>query len=175
MTRPRLAAEFSTADALQTAVEALVREQYREVETYAPFDMPELDAKLGRRRSRLGWFVVAGGLAGLIASYAIQWWANVHSYPLYVGGRPRHAVPAFVPATFEGTILAAALAAFFGVLIVLRLPKLWIPEDEIDGFSRASIDRFWLTASRFASDLDREHAAELMRGAGACRVIATEG
>ena len=40
MTRPRLVAEFSTADALQTAVEALVREHYREVETYAPFDMP---------------------------------------------------------------------------------------------------------------------------------------
>ena len=174
MTRPRLVAEFTTADALQSAVDALAREHYRGLETYAPFDMPELDAKLGRRRSPLGWLVVAGGVAGLIIAYGIQWWANVHSYPLYVGGRPAHAISAFIPATFEGTILAAALTAFFGVLIMLRLPKLWIPEDEIDGFSRASIDRFWLTASIFASDLDREHAAELMRGAGARRVIATE-
>lgn len=171
MTHPRLAAEFPTADALHAAVEALAREHYRELETYAPFDMPELDATLGRRRSRLGWFVAAGGLAGSIIAYGIQWWANVHSYPLYVGGRPAHAVPAFVPATFEGMILAASLTAFFGVLIVLRLPKLWIPEDEIDGFSRASVDRFWLTAKHFASDLDRDHAAELMRSAGARRVI----
>jgi hypothetical protein len=174
MTHPRLAAEFTTADALQAAVDALAREHYRELETYAPFDMPELDAKLGRRRSRLGWVVVAGGLAGLIIAYGIQWWANVHSYPLYVGGRPAHAVPAFVPATFEGMILAASLTAFFGVLIVLRLPRLWIPEDEIDGFSRASVDRFWVTANHFASDLDRDRAAELMRSAGARRVIVAE-
>ena len=175
MTRQRLVAEFTTADALRTAVEALAREHYREVETYAPFDMPELDATLGRRRSRLGWFVVGGGVVGLSASYGIQWWANVHSYPLNAGGRPEHAVPAFVPATFEGTILFAALAAFFGLLIVLRFPKLWIPEDEIDGFDRVSIDRFWLTASHFASDLDREHAEELVRSSGARRVITAEG
>jgi ActD protein len=175
MTPPRLVAEFATADALETAVEALRREHYSEVETYAPFDMPALDAMLGRRRSRLGWFVVAAGVAGLIVSYGIQWWANVHSYPLDVGGRPQHAVLAFIPATFEGAVLFAALAAFFGLLIVLRLPKLWIPEDEIEGFNRASIDRFWLTASHFASDLDLARAVDLMRSSGARRVITPEG
>ena len=41
MTHPRLAAEFTTADALQSAVDALAREHYRELETYAPCDMPE--------------------------------------------------------------------------------------------------------------------------------------
>lgn len=156
---------------MRAALDALRRERYHDLDTYAPFDMPELDEPLGLRRSRLGWLVVAGGALGLVAGYGIQWWANVRSYPLDIGGRPVHAVPAFVPATFEGTVLVAALAAFFGLLLVLRLPKLWAPEDEIEGFERATIDRFWIAIGTLASDLDRAHAEELLRRAGAHRII----
>lgn len=168
----RLFAEFASAEEMRAAVAVLRDEWYHDLDTYAPFDMPELDEPLGLRRSRLGWLVLAGGLAGLVASYGIQWWANVHSYPLAIGGRPRHAVPAFVPATFEGTVLLAALAAFFGLLLVLRLPKLWAPEDEIEEFERATIDRFWIAVGTLASDLDRAHAEQLLRRSGARRVIA---
>jgi hypothetical protein len=168
---PRLLAEFRTADALVTAVRALERESYHDVDTFTPFDVPEVAAPLGLGRSGLGWFAGLGGAAGLVASYGIQWWANVHSYPLNAGGRPIHAAPAFVLATFEGTILGASLAAFFGLLIVLRLPRLWSIEDEVDEFRRASIDRFWLAMPTFASDGDRAHAEELLRDAGALRTI----
>ena len=167
----RLFAEFASANALTAAIESLRRERYSGLETYTPYDIPELDSLLGRPRSALGWLVLAGGIGGLVVSYGVQWWANVHSYPLDVGGRPQHAVPAFIPATFEGTVLLAALAAFVGLLLVLRFPRLWAPEDEIDGFERASVDRFWLSARQFASDHDREHAELLMRNAGAQRVV----
>ena len=174
-TRPptaiRLLAEFGTASAMLSAIEALRRQRYHDLETYAPFDIPELDERLGLRRPRLGWLVLIAAIAGLVASYGIQWWANVHSYPLNVGGRPQHAIPAFVLATFEGTVLASALAAFFGLLIVLRLPRLWSVEDEVDEFHRSSIDRFWIAMHTFASDDDRAHAERLLREAGALRTI----
>lgn len=171
----RLLAEFSTAADLLRAVEALRRQQYHDIETYAPFDIPELDAPLGLRRSFIGWIALAGGLSGLVIAYGIQWWANVHSYPLSVGGRPQHAIPAFIPATFEGTVLAASLAVFFGVLLVLRLPRLWSIEDDVDDFKRASIDRYWLAMRTFASERDRERAERLLHDAGALRTIARLG
>jgi mono/diheme cytochrome c family protein len=171
----RLLAEFDTAPALLAAVELLRRERYHDLEAYTPFDIPELDEPLGLRRPHLGWFVLVAGIAGLLVSYGIQWWANVHSYPLNVGGRPQHAMPAFVLATFEGTVLAAALAAFSGMLIVLRLPKLWSIEDEIDQFHRASIDRFWIAMHTFASEDDRAHAEGLLREAGALRTVTLLG
>ncbi|HEX4468232.1 MAG TPA: quinol:electron acceptor oxidoreductase subunit ActD [Gemmatimonadaceae bacterium] len=171
----RLLAEFAHPGDLLRAVETLRREQYHDLETYTPFDIPELDESLGLRRSRLGWLALAGGIAGLLVSYGIQWWANVHSYPLNVGGRPQHAVPAFLLATFEGTVLAASLAVFFGVLIVLRLPRLWSSEDDVDDFQRASIDRYWLAMRTFASERDRSHAEHLLRDAGALRTITRLG
>jgi hypothetical protein len=168
---PRLLAEFRTADAMLGALHALRREAYHDMDTFTPFDVPEVAEPLELGRSKLGWFAGLGGAVGLVASYGIQWWANVHSYPLNSGGRPVHAAPAFVLATFEGTILGAALAAFAGLLIVLRLPRLWSPEDEIDGFRRASIDRFWLAMPTFASEQDRQHAMHLLHEAGALRTI----
>jgi mono/diheme cytochrome c family protein len=167
----RLLAEFASPADLLRAVEVLGRENYHDIETYTPFDVPELDGPLGLRRSPLGWLALGGGLVGLVASYGIQWWANVHSYPVNAGGRPAHAVPAFLLATFEGTVLAASLAVFFGVLLVLRLPRLWSLEDEVEDFQRASIDRYWLAMRTFASERDRSHAEQVLHDAGALKTI----
>jgi hypothetical protein len=170
----RVLGEFTTAESMLAAVDALVREGYRTLETFTPFDMPELDERLGLRRSRIGWLVAAGGFVGMVLAYGIQWWANVHDYPLNSGGRPVHAVPAFLLATFEGTVLFAAFAAFFGLMIWLRLPKLWAPIDEVDGFGRASVDRFWIAVGPEAGGgaaRGGARAAEIMRGAGALHTV----
>ena len=85
-----------------------------------------------------------GALTGLVAAYAWQWYANVASYPLNIGGRPVHAIPAFIPATFETLCLMATIGVFAGFLLAERLPRLWQSMFEIDGFERCSIDRYWL-------------------------------
>jgi hypothetical protein len=167
----RILGEFASADAMLEALDALRRARYQDVETYAPFDVPEVDERLGARRSRIGWLALAGGVAGLVVGYGIQWWADVHAYPLDVGGRPLHAVPAFVPATFEGTVLGAALAAFVGLLLWLRLPRLWDSVDEIEGFERVSADRFWVAVGALWTEHDRANAERLLRDAGAHRTV----
>jgi hypothetical protein len=140
----RMMAEFDSADSLVRAVRTLRAEQHEPVETFSNVDLPELDDTHPQRRSRLGWLGLAGGAAGLVGAYAVQWYTAVKSYPLNVGGRPLHAVPAFAVITFESTVLAAALALFAGLLLVLRFPRLWAREDHVEGFERASIDRFFL-------------------------------
>jgi len=169
--QPRLVAEFSSEHAFTEALAALSRERYHEIETFAPYDIPALDARLGHRRSPIGWVALVGGVAGLVIGYGIQWWANVHDYPLHIGGRPIHAVPAFIPATFEATVLGAALALVFGLAIWVRAPTLWAPVDEIDGFERASIDRFFIALFQFSSNDDRLHAERILREAGAVRTV----
>jgi hypothetical protein len=169
--QPRLVAEFTSERAFTEALDALSRERYHEIETFAPYDIPEVDAQLGHHRSRIGWLALVGGIAGLVIGYGIQWWANVQDYPLHIGGRPVHAVPAFIPATFEATVLAAALALVFGLAVWVRAPTLWAPIDEIDGFERASIDRFFVALFQFSSGQDLLNAERLLRDAGAVRTV----
>ncbi|HEX4682418.1 MAG TPA: DUF3341 domain-containing protein [Gemmatimonadaceae bacterium] len=134
-------AEFDSAEALTRAIRALDEKGYTVLETYSPVPITH---GLRRSTSRLPVMVFLGGLFGGIASYAIQWYANAYAYPLDIGGRPAHAAPAFFIATFEGTVLCAALTAFFGFFVIARLPQPYHPVFEIDGFERATVDRYWV-------------------------------
>jgi hypothetical protein len=147
-------AEFRSPEALTNAVRTLRREGYARIETYSPVP---IDAGIPRGYSWLPVAVFAAGLLGGIASYAIQWYANAYAYPLDIGGRPSHAVPAFIIPTFEGTVLCAALAAFIGFFVVTRLPQPWHPVFEIEGFERATVDRYWLAVDA----ADRRGAPDL--------------
>jgi hypothetical protein len=166
-----LAAELESADALVSAVDALHALGYRSVETYAPVDLPAAEHRLGLGRSRLGRYVFGGGVLGAVLGYGIQWYADVIAFPVSVGGRPLHPVPAFIPATFEATVLGAALTAFVGVLVALRLPALWHPVFEMEGFERASADRYWVQVAADDPLFDADHTRADLASAGAIRVV----
>jgi len=138
------AAEFDDEAPFVAAVSALREHGYKKVEAYSPYPVPHVSAALSSHRSPLPLIVFASGVIGGLLGYWIQWFANAVSYPLNIGGRPTHAVPAFFIPTFETTVLFAALAAFLGLFALLRLPRPWHPIFEVDGFERASIDRFWI-------------------------------
>lgn len=137
-------AEFATERDFVNAVADLRRLGYTQMETYAPYPVHDLDEIVPSFPSPLPGIVFFAGLAGALLSYWIQWFANAVSYPLNIGGRPAHAGPAFFIPTFEGTVLVASCAAFFGMLALLRLPSPWHPIFEVDAFDDATVDRYWL-------------------------------
>jgi len=151
------AAEFSSERHFAGAVAILRGQGYSKIETYTPYPVPHIEAVLPESPSVLPPLVLLAGFGGGLLGYWIQWYTNAVSYPLNIGGRPAHAAPAFFIPTFEGTILVAATAAFVGLFALLRLPQPWHPMFEIDGFERASIDRFWIavdaTDARGSGDL----------------------
>jgi hypothetical protein len=165
-----LVAELESADALEAAVRALHALGYRAVETFAPLDLPATEAAQGAGRSRLGPYVFGGGVVGAVLGYGIQWYADVRAFPVAVGGRPLHPVPAFVPATFEAMVLCAAITAFIGVLVTLRLPSLWHPVFEVEGFERASADRYWVQIGRDDPLFEHERTTADLASLGAVRV-----
>src|SRR6478609_2812292 len=98
-----LLCEFETAEACAHAVTALREKGERLLDVYMPYPAKNVEAAIAWPRSPLPRFVLLGGLAGAGIAYLILWWTQVVDFPLNVGGRPTHAVPAFVPITFETT------------------------------------------------------------------------
>jgi hypothetical protein len=138
-------AQFADADALLAAARRVREAGYRHVEAYTPFPIEGLSEVLGFTHSRMPWVVLVGGMVGLIAGYALQYWTTVIDYPIDIGGRPLHSWPAFVPVTFETTVLGAALAAVLGMLALNGLPRPHHPLFAAKNFDRATQDRFFLS------------------------------
>ena len=73
-------------------------------------------------------------------------------YPYNSGGRPFDAWPAFMLVPFATGILLAAIAGFATFLIECGLPRLHDALFAVEGFERASQDRFMLALERPAGD-----------------------
>ena len=139
-----LMAEFDDPNTLVAAAHRAYHEGYRRMDAYSPFAIEELHDALGSPHTRLPLIVLIGGLFGCIAGYGLQYWVSVIAYPVNVGGKPFHSWPAFIPVTFECTILAAALAAVLGMLALNGLPMPYHPVFNVQRFALASRNRFFL-------------------------------
>ena len=116
MRRTYLVGTFVDPDALLRAVRLVRREPLRLYDVFAPYPVHGLDEAMGLRRTRLPRVTLAAGLTGLAAALSLQFYANVLDWPLDVGGKPDSTLLAFIPISFELTVLFAGLvtvAAFF--------------------------------------------------------------
>jgi hypothetical protein len=139
-----LIAEFEDPTSLVNATERAHREGYRCMDAYSPFPIEELHRALGSRHTKLPLIVLVGGLIGCIGGYTLEYWSSVVAYPLNIGGKPLHSWPAFIPVTFECTILAAALSCVLGMLALNGLPMPYHPVFSVPRFALASRNRFFL-------------------------------
>lgn len=139
-----LLAEFGDAETVRKAAESARLAGYRRLDAYSPMPVEGLAAAVGKTSTRLPFIALMGGILGGLSGYALQYYVSVISYPLNVGGRPLHSWPAFIPATFETTVLGAALATVLGMLALNGLPRPHHPLFNIEEFKLASRDRFFL-------------------------------
>ena len=139
-----LIAEFEDPTALVAAAHQAHSDGYRCLDAYSPFPIEELHDALGMHHTRLPLIVLIGGIVGGLGGYALQYWASAIAYPVNIGGKPLHSWPAFIPITFECTILVAALSAVLGMLALNGLPQPYHPVFNVARFALASRNRFFL-------------------------------
>jgi hypothetical protein len=137
-------AEFESPEALVEAAEKTHAEGFRDIEAYSPFPIEELHHALHMPESKIPLLVLLGGIGGGLMGFGLQYFISVIAYPINVGGKPLNSWPAFIPVTFELTILGAALVAVFSMLALNKLPMPYHPLFNVERFSQASKDRFFL-------------------------------
>jgi hypothetical protein len=163
-------AEFASEKDIVAAARALHERGYLQLDALTPRPVERLQEIIAPVRSTLPRTVFIAGVLGIITALVTQWFCNAYDYPINVGGRPPFSLPAFIPITFEIMVLFAGLAAFFGVLHRMRLPRLSHPVFDAPGIEGASIDRFWLVVSALDPQFEPDETERLLAELGGERM-----
>jgi len=165
-----LIGEFESPGELIEAARRTREEGYRKMDAYSPYPIHELTEALALPRTKLPLLVFIGGALGCGTALLMQWFASAVHYPLDVGGRPLASWPAFIPVTFELTVLFAAGAAVLGMLGLNGLPMPYHPIFNAPRFALASRDRFFLCIEAKDPMFELEKTSRFMATLGA-RVV----
>jgi hypothetical protein len=165
-----LLAEFAHADVLLAAARRARAAGFSRLEAYSPFSVEGLDEVLGPAADHVPLITLLGGIVGAAVGYFIQWYSATINYPINVGGRGLDSWAAFMPITFEVSVLCAAFAALGGMLIHYGLPRLMHPLFNVEHFKRASCDRFFLCIRCEDPQFDPQLTAAFLRSLEALAV-----
>jgi hypothetical protein len=169
-----LVGEFDTPEQLMKAAEDARHTGFSQMDAYSPFPIHGLSEAIGFRDTKVPWTVFIFGLIGLLTGYTLQWYTSVIDYPMNVGGKPLNSIPAFIPVSYECTILFAAFSAAIGMFIYNKLPQPYHPIFNTRGFERASQDRFFLAVEVNDPKFDSKEVEKVMRRNGALEVSECE-
>ena len=172
-----LLGEFESPAALIAAAKKVREAGYRRIDAYAPFPIEGLSEAMGLHYGIKGWkhnfvpqLALLGGLGGGLSGFLFQVWSNTSSYPLNIGGRPLNSWPAFIPVTFELTVLGASIFSVFGMLALNGLPQPHHPLFNVERFKHATTDSFFISIAARDPKFHLAETAKFLHGLGAKHV-----
>jgi len=82
---------------------------YKIHDVYTPFPVHGLDHEMGLRETSLHTAGFVYGITGTTTALSCMGWVFTSDWPMNIGGKPHFPLPAFIPITFELTVLFAAV------------------------------------------------------------------
>ncbi len=165
-----LLAEYEHPAALLRAAEKVRDAGYQKFDTYSPFPVHGMDDAMGLKPSKLGWIVFIHGLLGLTGALAMITFMAYFDYQVNISGKPYLNWPAFVPVTFELTVLLSAFGAVFGMFFLNGLPRHNHPLFNSEKFLRATDDKFFLCIESEDTLFAEEKAQKILTECGAIHI-----
>jgi molybdopterin-containing oxidoreductase family membrane subunit len=89
---------------------------------HSPIPSHKLAHALNPKKSRVGWFTLAGGIIGFFSGFGLASFTALR-WSMIVGGKPVVALVPFIIVGFEFTILFAVFGNVIGLISQMGLPR----------------------------------------------------
>lgn len=100
---------FDDEAVLFPAVKNVRKQGYKIHDVYTPFPVHGLDHAMGLRETSIHTAGFIYGITGTCTALGFITWIFTKDWPLNIGGKPYFALPAWIPITFELTVLFSAI------------------------------------------------------------------
>ena len=166
-----LIAEFDTPDQLLQAARSVHAAGYTKADAFSPYPIHGLAEAFGFKDRRISTFTFLGGLTGVLAGYGLEYFTQVLSYPMNIGGRPYHSWVSFIPPAYETMILFGAFTAGISMIVLNGLPRPYHPVFNAKRFHLASQDKFFLVVEADDPKFKLEETGAFLFGLNAREVV----
>lgn len=123
-----ITALFDSSDEIIQAAGKVSDAGYMRYDVHTPYPLHGLDHAMKLKDSRIGIFAFVFGVLGALSTILFISWVTISDYPLVIGGKPFWSWPAFVPVTFEVTVLATSvLSTLFMIIFYFKFPNVAHP------------------------------------------------
>jgi hypothetical protein len=156
---------YNDEEEMLEAVKAANADHLEIMDVYSPFPVHGLDPLLGLAESRLHIAGFVYGLLGTLTAFLGMTWIFTKDWPIIFGGKPHWAVPAFIPITFELTVLFAAIGMTVTFYIVCGLGP-GVTNEVLD--NRITDDKFCIAFDK--SEVNAGNAESFFAKTGASEV-----
>jgi hypothetical protein len=164
-------ARFETSAALYHACEHVRDAGYMKWDAHTPFPVHGLENAMGLKRSKVPWVSLVFGLClGTVPAFLGQAWVSNWGSQQVISGKPMIPWQAFVPVTFEVSVLMAAIGALLGMLALNGLPRLHHALFASKAFEAVTDDKFFISIEAQDPKFDATATSEFLDGLGATLV-----
>lgn len=138
-----VAALFDTPDEITRAVKETYSAGYTKYDVNTPYPVHGLEKAMKLKPSLLGLITFIIGVGGATFAILFMSWVTIVDYPLVIGGKPFFSWPAFVPITFEVTVLSASVGTVVAMIaLFFRFPHNSHPLHDTNYMKKVSSDKF---------------------------------
>ena len=164
-------AEFPNPAELYHACEKVRDAGFSVWDAHTPFPVHGLENAMGAPRSKVAFIALpAALLGGTIPAFALQVWVATEASRQVISGKPLLSWQAFVPVTFEVSVLLGSLGALIGMLALNRLPQLYHSLFNSSRFEAVTDDKFFISIEARDPKFHAEGTAAFLQGVGATHV-----
>lgn len=162
---------FDTPDDIIRAAENVSEAGYTNFDVNTPYPVHGMDRSMGLSRSLVGYVTTFLGFSGTAFILLFMFWTMSVDYPMVIGGKPYFSLPAFVPITFETTVLLGGVATVIGLIALFAsLPFNNHPLHDTDYMKSVSGDKFGIVIEANDPKFDENEVSNLFRKLGSKKV-----
>jgi hypothetical protein len=154
---------FDDENILFPAVKQVRKAGYKIHDVYTPMPIHGLDAAIGIRDTSLHTAGFIYGITGTATALSFMSWIFTMDWPLNIGGKPHFALPAWIPITFELTVLFSAV----GMVLTFCYLCQMAPFVKKQHFHPRSTDDLFVMAIELTAKTNEADLTSFLQNAGA--------